>query len=315
MKPLKKAARDYVALRRSMGFKLEWVPNSLADFVRFLKKQRADYITVPLALEWAQRNQEVKPITAAGRLSVVRSFARYRSATDPRTQIPPLGLLGCRSRRVPPYLYTDAETQSLLKAARQMPGLHGLTYYCLLGLLSVTGLRISEALSLRAQDVDLEQRMLTIVATKFGKSRLVPIHSSTAEELTKYARERDRVFRRNLIYFFVTRRGNRFTAGAIRHVFHRLSRQIGLRSPNASHGPRLHDFRHSFALTVLLRWYHRGIDVQTKLPLLATYMGHVSIESTAYYLQFVEPLTAAASTRFADACGALITPATTAGAR
>jgi integrase/recombinase XerD len=298
MKPLKKAARDYVALRRSLGFKLEWVPNSLADFVRFLEKQRADYITVPLALEWAQRNQEVKPITAAGRLSVVRSFARYRSATDPRTQIPPLGLLGCRSRRVPPYLYTDAETQSLLKAARQMPGLHGLTYYCLLGLLSVTGLRISEALSLRAQDVDLEQRMLTIVATKFGKSRLVPIHSSTAEELTKYARERDRVFRRNLIYFFVTRRGNRFTAGAIRHVFHRLSRQIGLRSPNASHGPRLHDFRHSFAVKTLVNWYRSGEKVEQCLPVLSTYLGHRNVTDTYWYLTACPELLGLAVTRF-----------------
>jgi integrase len=179
-----------------------------------------------------------------------------------------------------------------------MPGLHGLTYYCLLGLLSVTGLRISEALSLRAQDVDLEQRMLTIVATKFGKSRLVPIHSSTAEELTKYARERDRVFRRNLIYFFVTRRGNRFTAGAIRHVFHRLSRQIGLRSPNASHGPRLHDFRHSFAVKTLVNWYRSGEKVEQCLPVLSTYLGHRNVTDTYWYLTACPELLGLAVTRF-----------------
>jgi integrase/recombinase XerD len=218
MKGLQRAVWDYLDLRRSLGFKLRWVPGALSSFVSFLKQHGADYITVPLAVKWAQQNRDSKPATVTRRLNYVRGFARYRSATDPRTQIPPWGLVRFRPRRAAPYLYRDEEVQRLLEAAKQMRGLHGSTYYCLLGLLSVTGLRISEALFLRAQDVDLEQGMLTIVGAKFGKSRLVPIHSSTAEELTKYARERDRVFRRKLEYFFVTRGGKRFQPRAVRRV-------------------------------------------------------------------------------------------------
>jgi integrase len=284
MKQLKNAAQDYVALRRSLGFKLRWVPNLLADFVSFLKKQGTDYITAPLALQWAQQNPENRPVTVAKRLSIVRGFARYRSATDPRTQMPPWGLVRCRSRRVPPYLFTDEEIQLLLKAARQMRGLHGLTYYCLLGLLSVTGLRISEALSLRAQDVDLEQGMLTIVGAKFGKSRLVPIHSSTVAELAQYARERDQVFRHAPAYFFVTRGGNHFHSGPVRRVFHRLWRQIGLRGSNTTHLPRLHDFRHSFAVKTLVNWYRSGEKVEQCLPVLSTYLGHGNVTDTYWYL-------------------------------
>jgi integrase/recombinase XerD len=298
MKQLKKAAQDYVALRRSLGFKLRWVPNFLADFVSFLKRQRADYITVPLALQWAQQNPENKPVTVANRLTVVRRFAHYRSATDPRTQIPPWGLVRCQFKRVPPYLFTDEEVQLLLKAARQMRGLHGLTYYCLLGLLSVTGLRISEALSLRAQDVDLEHDMLTIVGTKFGKSRLVPIHSSTAEELAQYAQERDRAFRRKLDYFFVTRGGNHFYPGPVRTVFHRLWRQLGSRDPNTRHGPRLHDFRHSFAVKTLVNWYRSGQNVEHCLHVLSTYLGHTSVTGTYWYLTACPELLGLAVKRF-----------------
>jgi integrase/recombinase XerD len=298
MKQLKKAAQDYVALRRSLGFKLRWVPNYLADFVSFLKKQGANCITVPLALQWAQRNPENKPVTVARRLSIVRGFARYRSATDPRTQGLPWGLVCCRSRRVTPYLFADEEVQLLLKAAKQMRGLHGLTYYCLLGLLSVTGLRISEALFLRDQDVDLERGMLTIVGTKFGKSRLVPIHSSTAEELTKYARERDRVFRRKLAYFFVTRGGNHFYSGPVRTVLHRLRRQIGLRDSNATHRPRLHDFRHSFAVKTLVNWYRSGQNVDQCLHVLSTYLGHRNVSDTYWYLTACPELLGLAVKRF-----------------
>ena len=298
MNPLERAAQNYVALRRSLGFKLRWVPNFLADFISFLKEQGADHITVPLALRWAQRNRKAKPVTVAGRLSIVRRFAHYRSATDPRTQIPPWGLVRCRSRRVSPYLFTDEEVKLLLNAAGQMRGLHGLTYYCLLGLLSVTGLRISEALSLRDQDIDLEQGMLTIVGTKFGKSRLVPIHSSTAEELVKYARERDRVFRRKLDYFFVTRGGHHFHPGPVRTVFHRLWRQIGFRAPNTSHGPRLHDFRHRFAVKRLVNWYRSGQNVDQCFHVLSTYLGHRNVSDTYWYLTACPELLGLAVKRF-----------------
>jgi len=298
MKTLKSAVHDYVSLRRSLGFKLRWVPTVLVDFVSFLKRQGADHITIPLALQWAQQNQQAKPATIAGRLSLVRGFARYRSATDPRTQIPPHNLLSCRSRHVRPYLYTRDEVQRILKAARELDGLDGLTHYCLFGLLSVTGLRISEALNLRLQDVDLGQGMLTVVRTKFGKSRLVPIHASTQKVLTRYAQERDHTFRRSITYFFVNQLGAQLNLARVQCIFRRLSRQIGIRGPNASHGPRLHDFRHTFAVQTLVNWYRSGQNIEQRLPVLSTYLGHARVSDTYWYLSACPELLGLAVNRF-----------------
>ena len=246
MNGLRKAVKDYVSMRRALGYKLKDAPRLLSDFVAFYEKQGASHITIPLALQWAQCTP-ARPAEWARRLTCVRCFARYWSATDPQTQIPPWSLLPHRPSRARPHLYTDKEIRQLLEAAQQMGGLPGLTYYCLLGLLSVTGLRLGEVLNLKTQDVDLAQGVLVIVGAKFGKTRLVPIHASTQQALSKYVRNRDRAFGANLSYFFVSRRGNRLDGGQVRRTFYRLSRKVGLRGPTASHGPRLHDFRHLFA--------------------------------------------------------------------
>jgi integrase len=298
MKPLKSAVHDYVSLRRSLGFKLRWVPTLLVDLAAFLKRQGADHVTIPLALQWAQQNQQAKSVTVARRLSVVRGFARYLSATDPRTQIPPHSLLRCRSNRMRPYLYTHDEVQRLLKAAQELGGFDGLTHYCLIGLLSVTGLRISEALNLRLKDVDLGQGMLTVVGTKFGKSRLVPIHASTQKVLTGYARERDRTCRHSITHFLVKQSGDPLNVKMVQSIFRRLSRQVGIRGPNASHGPRLHDFRHTFAVETLLNWYRSGQDIDQRLPVLSTYLGHARVSDTYWYLSACPELMGLAVNRF-----------------
>ena len=281
MSGFKKAVRDYIKLRRSLGYKLQDAASLLSDFVSFLEDQGANHITIPLALEWAQQ-KSATPAEWARRLTNVRGFARYWSATDPKTQVPPWSLLPHRPRRARPYLYTDKEIGGLLESAKQLRGLLGLTYYCLLGLLSVTGLRVSEVLNLKIRDVDLVKGILVIVGSKFGKSRLVPIHASTQK--VKYARERDRAFGRDLSYFFVSRRGNRLDGGQVRRTFYRLSRKVGLRGPTASHGPRLHDFRHRFAATALLNWYRSGQEPERRLPILSTYLGHGHVSDTYWYL-------------------------------
>jgi len=241
MSRFRKAARDYINLRRSLGYKMRDPASLLSDFVNFLEQEGAHHITIPLALEWAQK-KPLRPAEWARRLTCVRGFARYWSATDPQTQIPPWSLLPHRPRRARPYLYTDQEIGELLQAAKGLGGLLGLTYYCLLGLLTVTGLRVGELLNLKIHDVDLVQGILVIVGSKFGKSRLVPIHASTQKIMIQYARERNRTFGRDLAYFFVSRRGHRLDGSQVRRTFYRLSRQVGLRGPTASHGPRLHDF-------------------------------------------------------------------------
>ena len=281
---LHKAVKDYVEMRRALGYKLSRAAVLLPQFVDFLQQQGSSVITIPLALQWAQSNKQAQPAGWAQRLTIVRCFARHWSATDPRTQIPPWGLLPHRSKRARPYLYGDEEVQQLLQAARRLDGLRGLTYYCLFGLLCVTGMRLSEALNLRSVDVDLAAGVLTVRGAKFGKSRLVPIHASTQKVFSEYVRYRDRAFARELSFFFVSKRGNRLDGGGVRRTFHALSREIGLRGPTASHGPRLHDFRHRLAVRTLVQWYRSGQDVERRLPVLSTYLGHVHVSDTYWYL-------------------------------
>jgi len=288
MTPLEQAIQDYLALRRSLGFKLREAGTCLAKFAAFLEARGATHITTALALEWSQQRSTAQPDTWAQRLGYIRGFARHHRANDPETEIPPPGLLPFHPKRARPYLYSEAEIASLLRCALELPSAGGLrpwTYHCLLGLLSVTGLRIGEAICLQLDDVDLQAGLLTIRGTKFGKSRLVPIHRSTQEVLEHYRARRERFLAgRGASAFFINRRGNPLDIGDIHRTFYKLSRQIGLRGETASHGPRLHDFRHRFAVQTLLRWYRAGEDVERRLPVLSTYLGHVHVADTYWYL-------------------------------
>src|SRR5215471_4557226 len=250
MNTLRQAVQDYLTMRRSLGYKLQSAGKGLLDFATFMEQHRAPYITHSLALAWAKQPSGVRPDEWARRLSHVRIFARHRSAADPRTQIPPAGLLPYRPKRARPYLYSDKEIKDLLSAALQLPSSEGLrpwTYHCLLGLLSVSGMRVSEAQNLELKDVDLRAGVLTIRGAKFGKSRLVPLHPSTRRVLADYMSRREQVWANRPVssYLFVSGWGNRLDGGDIRRTFYTLSRQIGLRGPSDCHGPRLHDLRHN----------------------------------------------------------------------
>ena len=288
MNTLREALQSYLAMRRALGFKLSDAGPALSDFVAFLERNRKSYITIRLALKWAQKTG-ARPERWAHRLTYIRGLARYRSATDPRTEIPPWSLLPFRSRRAQPYLYTDDEIRLLLKASLGLSPTDALrrwTYYSLLGLLAVSGLRISEALSLRLSDVDLQDAVLTIHGTKFGKSRLVPLHPSAQRVLSRYKSRRNRYLdgRTTSDFFFVTKRGTKLDKNNVRRTFHALSRQTCLRGEFDSRGPRLHDFRHRFAIQTLLHWYRSGDDVERLLPVLSTYLGHVRPDDTYWYL-------------------------------
>lgn len=292
MNTLRQALQEYLSLRRGLGFKLKEAGKALLDFVKFMQQHRASYITQVLALAWAQQPSNVQPAHWARRLSFVRGLARYRSATDQRTQIPPQGLLPFQPKRARPYLYSDDEIGSLLRAALNMAcrykrgALRPWTYHCLFGLLSVSGLRLGEARNLELQDVDLDAAVLTIRGTKFGKSRLVPLHTSTCKVLADYIARRKRhwAVRPVSSYLFVSSLGNRLDDGDIHRTFYALSRQIGLRGASDSHGPRLHDMRHVFATNTLVRWYKSDQDPERRLPILSAYLGHVHIADTQWYL-------------------------------
>lgn len=296
MSPLRKALRDYLALRRSLGFKLRLPGAALHRFVDFLGRERAPFITTPLALRWAKQSPDVHPAQWSNRLGFVRGFARYRSATDPRTEVPPLGIFPNRYPRPTPYLYRDDEIKRLVAAAQTLPSRAGLrpwTYSTILGLLSVTGLRVSEAIGLQRNDVDIHQGLLQIRQAKFGKERFVPLHRSTARALRRYANQRDKILpMATCATFFLSEQGRPITDCMARWTFIRLSRQIGLRGPSASSGPRLHDLRHRFAVRTLLEWYRSGVDVEQRLPVLSTFLGHGHVADTYWYLSAIPELLA-----------------------
>lgn len=298
MRTPQQAVADYLSLRRGLGFKLEKHEVCLREFVSFLKKKGTSRITTQLALQFATQHRDQQPTEWAVRLSIVRGFACYRSGADPATEIPPPGLLPNRPARAQPYLYSEDEIRRLLTAAENLSSIFSLrprTYYCLLGLLVVTGMRLGEVINLQLQDVDWSEGLLTIRNTKFGKSRLIPLHPSTQKILAEYAKQRDRFFAgRSVQHFFVSSRGNHLDKGDIHRTFYVLSRQIGLRAPTASRGPRLHDFRHRFAVETLVRWYRRGEDPARRLSVLSTYLGHAHVTDTYWYLTNTPELMAAA---------------------
>ena len=293
MNTLRQAVQEYLSMRRNLGFKLQEAGKALLDFVGFMEQHRATYITQALALVWAQQPTNVQAAHWARRLSVVRGFARFRSSSDPRTQIPSPGLLPFQPKRARPYLYSDAEIKGLLDAALKMPhryqsgALRPWVYHCLFGLLSVSGLRLGEARNLELQDVDLEAAVLTIRNAKFGKTRLVPLHASTCKVLADYIARREHHWAGRPVssYLFVSSWGNRLDSGQIHRTFYALSRQIGLRGATDRHGPRLHDLRHRFATHTLVNWYRSDQDPERRLPLLSAYLGHVHIADTQWYLE------------------------------
>lgn len=311
MNTLGHALNEYLELRRSLGFKMKDAGLLLPRFVAFIEERQAPYITARLALEWAQQAQTVQPAEWARRLGFVRGFARYRSATDGRTEVPPPELLPHRSTRARPYQYTEQEVKRLLDAALQLPTVWPSTplrpwvLYCLLGLLSVTGLRISEALDLKLEDVDLEQGVLTIRAAKLGRWRLVPIHPSTVTVLADYLQRRARFLGRSASpHVFISNRGTRLDIGRVHRDFYTLSRRTGLRAHGACKGPRLHDFRHRFAVLTLVRWYQCGEEPARKLSVLSTYLGHVCVAGTYWYLSAWPELMTQAMTRLERRWGA-----------
>lgn len=304
MNDLRTAVEEYLAVRRKLGFKLYQPGNLLHNFVLFAEQEGASFITTELALRWATQPKDSQPVWHATRLGVIRRFAKYRSAADPRTEIPPQKLLIACYHRKPPYIYNDDEIKRLIKAAQSLfspKGLRAFTYSTLFGLLAVTGMRVKEAIGLDRDDVNLTEGILTVRDSKFGKSRFVPIHPSTQKVLQHYAVLRDKICPRlKSPAFFVPERGVRLTKWSVRWSFIQLSRQIGLRGPNDSHGPRLHDLRHRFAIQTLIAWYRSGMDVEQNMPKLSTYLGHRHVSDTYWYISAVPELLQLATLRLTE---------------
>jgi len=292
---------DYLALRRNLGFRLVGQGVQLLDFGRFLDRARCSGpITTELALRWAQAPQSKDPDQTARRLGAIRGFLRHQAGLDGATDVPPPQLLGCGIRRKPPHIYSRSEVEDLLRACsrlRPRAGLRPHTYRTLFSLLLASGLRISEALQLDDSDVDLEDAVLTVRDGKFGKTRLVPVHATVVPPLRCYVEHRDRVLPR-ATGFFRTDRQARLSYFHVRAAFISLRRWLRWTANGRSRRPRIHDCRHTFAVSCLVRWYREGIHPERKLAHLATYLGHVEVRDTYWYLTVVPELTAIASERF-----------------
>jgi integrase len=303
---LREAVGKYLNLRRSLGYKLVNTEYWLKGFLEFLEHQQADHVTTRLALEWARLPKAAQPAYWSGRLSAVRLFAQYRQMEDPRTEIPPQRLLSQRTHRTIPYIYSKKEVHRLVEACKSLPsvGIRPHTYSTLFGLIAVTGCRIGEMVALDRDHFRDRQGLITIHASKFGKSRLIPLHQSTVRKLRRYEWLRDRLNPKpRTNSFFVSDRGTQVTVWSARRTFIRVSKQIGLRRSTDTHGPRIQDLRHTFAVTTILRWYHSGANVDQMMPLLSTYLGHRKPSDTYWYLTAVPELLALAASRLEHGTG------------
>jgi integrase/recombinase XerD len=298
---LRTAAGEYLAMRRALGFKLTTQGRHLMSFVRFCEERSADRVTADLAIEWAIRTSRGSgnEVYQARRLDVVRIFARHLQALDPATEVPPDDVLARRYLRIPPYLYSPREIAALMSAADALrPALRAATWRALIGLLAVTGMRQGEACRLRRDDADLDGGTLLIADSKFGKSRLVFLHPTAITALRAYEQGRDQAFPEpDAATFLVNSRGGPLDGNNIPHTFAVLVAAAGIQAPPGRRAPRLHDLRHAFTVATMLDWYRDGGDVQARLPLLSTWLGHADPKSTYWYLQAVPELLALAASR------------------
>ncbi len=307
MSALSDHASDYLRLRSALGHKLGDAHRLLPRFVAHLDAVGATTVTVETALMWARRS-DADPASSVWmrRMTVARGFARHMAGVDPNTEIPPLGLVTFRQRRRTPFIYSDGEVDTLMALAHQTirTPFRATTVETVIGLLAASGMRVGEALRLERSDVMWDDAAIVVRDSKFGKSRLVPLHTSTVEALAEYAEQRDQRPPPTSPTFFVTTVGTAVSYCDVCHTFRKLvtAGGIGKQAPSP---PRIHDIRHTFAVRTLVEWYRAGEDVQAWLPRLTTVLGHREPSSTYWYLSAVPELLSLAAARLEAADGSM----------
>lgn len=292
---------EYLAMRRSLGYTLRGEGRMLLAFADWLARAGQKTITVSAALAWATEPQDATPAHWARRLGVVRAFARHLHTLDPSCEIPPTGLLHGPSHRPTPYLYTAEEVAALIHAtgtiAAPMPSA---TCHAVISLIAASGLRLGETLALDRADVDLDAALLS-VAGKNQHTRLVPLHPTTVDMLTRYTARRDRLCpKATSASFFLTTTGHRPLQRGLQQTFAKLLALAEIQTPPGRRRPRIHDLRHTFAVNTLIDWYRSGADVAARMPILSTFLGHSTPEATYWYLQATPELLALAAARLDD---------------
>jgi integrase/recombinase XerD len=286
MRDLRQDLRHYIDLRRALGYRLRKHEPRLREFIAFLEAKGSDRITTKLAVAWATESSKGHKHSCCERLGIIRSFSKHVSAMDARTEIPPIGTVRRPEVALRPYIYTQEEIGRLMASARDLLSPRGLrchTYYHLVGLLATTGMRSGEAVRLGVGDVNLAEGLLTIRESKFGKSRIVPLHPTTVKALAGYKARRDAFLKKaEAPTFFINER--RGPISSPHKSFRDIRSAAGLEKMRSGIRPRMHDLRHTFAVQTLLTWYRNGADVERDLPILSTFLGHSHIENTYWYL-------------------------------
>lgn len=298
---LQTATAEYLAVRRALGFKLARSELLLEQFVSYCEQSGTKRVTTEVALAWVTSPSQASPAWLAQRLSVVRGFATWLQASEPTTEVPPIGWLP-PSHRPTPYLYSDTDIAALMAAARRgrWP-LTAATYEALVGLLAVTGMRVGEVIRLDRSDVSLDDGLVTITDSKFGKSRHVVIDPTTAAALETYLQLRAVLTPQpGEPAFFVHPAGNRIAYGSVQVMFRTLTHRAGVLARSESCRPTIHGLRHSFAVKTLVNWYREGADVQARLPLLSTWLGHSDPKHTYWYLSASPELLSLAAERMEE---------------
>jgi integrase len=293
---------EYLALRRGMGYALHIEGAELLRFARYAdRKGHHGAITAELAVEWAKLPQQADPLYWARRLDMVRRFAKHRRLFDPHTEIPAQGVFGPSYRRPQPHIYSDAAIRQLIQQASLLGpagGLRPKTYQTLFGLLACTGLRISEALHLKRDDVNVQQGLITIAATKFKKTRLVPLHPSAAQALKRYSQQRDQYHKHPPSEtFFLSEHGTSLKYWKVLMTFITLRQQLGWEATGRP-VPTIHGLRHSFVVSRIVLWYREGVDLDRRIAALSTYLGHVKVTDTYWYVTATPELLSLSTERF-----------------
>ncbi len=298
----------YIALQQSLGYQYRKQAASLHAFLRYVHATHArGPLSQALALDFAMAS-DLTPNGRAIRYAVIRRFAAYHAAFDPRTEsLDPRALP--RSRAIPPpRILSEQELRSLMAASERISTEHplrGSTLATVIGLLASTGLRSGEVLRLDCSDVNLTNGVLQIRKTKFRKDRLVPVHASTLTALQDYVRRRNLAFPTpKTSAFFVSTRGTRLSTSGLYYGFAQACVLAGVNA-HATRPLRPHDLRHRFAVTRLAKWYRQKVDVQSMLPLLATYLGHARYSDTAYYITATPELLGSAAANAFGSGGAV----------
>lgn len=303
---LSAAVESYLQMRRGLGFKLVDAGWLLPDFVGYLGENGAEHVSIDLALAWATQPADASPLWWRQRLGFVRGFAQYLRSFDPETEVPSRNLLPARQQRVAPYLYSDEDLAALMAAARGLnPPLRAATYETLIGLLSVTGLRLGEVLALDRTDIEEDQLLLSVRHAK-GGGRKVPLHETSLQALGRYLNLVDQYFPQLVsTSVFVSIRGTRMTKDSVHATFPVLIDRAGLTGRGQRPRPRIHDLRHSYAVHQLIDWHQQRVDLDAKIPLLSAVLGHKEPISTYWYFQAAPELFAIIGQRLNEFLGEL----------